>query len=343
MSASSSKPTAIDWVDEVIAAAEVGAIRLPLRQRRPVGRAPKWSTGQPVPPSLARWLAYDAAWFARKRAPFADIESGRLPTVSLLEHVRARLGGAPRPDVLSPSSELADARVFVLRWDFARNVSEVLLVVDTEEPPVLSLRSRRDPFGDELPGFTLGLAWPSFGAWLAGEAGLLERPRGPVAVEVERELGALSLRRFVAGAGPAALRRAKALPSNPAKVPMPPDAVPTKGFAELLREAVEGDDPARIAELCRSPKAMKACRALALIATIEGHERAAIALLDIDPVAPRAMFNAALNGRLEVLRACLERGMDVTAREGGRTPLEEAEANHQTRAAEMIRAHLASC
>ncbi len=335
--------TAPAWVDEIIAAAEVGATRLPLHQRRPVRETPTWSTGEPVPPSLARWLAYDAAWFSRKRAPFADIESGRLRTMSLAEHALTFLGRAPEPGVLEVPTGLSGTAVFVLRRDFARHVSEVLLVDGREEPPVLSLRSRRDPFGDELPGFTLGLAWPSFGAWLAAEAGLLERSRGPIATEVERELGALSLDRLVAGApAPFELRRAKPLPRSAAKVPMPPETIPNKGFAELLREAVEGDDPARIAALCRSPKAVKACRALALIATIEGYERAAIGLLDFDPVAERAMFNAALNGRLEVLRACLDRGMDATAREGGRTPLEEAEANQQTRAAEMIRAHLAS-
>lgn len=334
------KKTATQWVDAVIAAAEVGATRLPLLQRRPLTGPFTWSSGAAAPASLARWLAYDASWFARTRVPFPALAAGQIPTVSLAAQVRSFLAGTPELDTFVLPTALADASALVLRRDFARRTTELALVDGTDEPPILALRQRRDPFGEELPGVTLGLAWPSFGAWLAAQAGIAKRPRSPVAVEIGRELDALALTRFLEGArADAELELAPALAPSPKKVPLPPDAVPKTGFKELLREAVEGDDPARITALCRSPKAIAASRVLALMATIEGYEQAAIALLDFDPLGKRAFFNAAFNGRLEVLRACLDRGMDADEKESGQTPLEIAEARNQQGAIDVLRAH----
>jgi len=303
--ASSVQRTSLEWVHEVIRASSRGNSRLPLFQRRPLPGPFEWSSGGPVPESVSLWLGHDASWFARRRVTFGSLVDGKIPTSTLGVKLKEFLYQTPQQDTFEIPAALESVPCFLLAFDEKRNVSELLLAHETSgEPAVLAMRGL-------TWGASLGVGWPSFGAWLAEQAGLVVRPRTEIEVNIRGTVEAAALTRLVSGEHVGeALALAPELPEKAERIPLEPGVAIKHGFGDLLREAYEGNDAARIRELCRSPKAHKASRGFAREAARSGFEEAAIALLDFDPLAKQALHVAARNGRLKVLRACLARGMD---------------------------------
>ena len=230
-----------------------------------------------VPESVSRWLGYDASWLARRRVPFASLEAGEIPTSTLGAKLREFLQGTPEQDTFEIPAAIEHVACLLLGFDEQRNVSELLLARGTsEEPPVLAMRGLAS-------GVSLGVGWGSFGAWLAEKAGLVGRPRTFIDVQIRGAVEAAALTRLLSGEPVGeALPLAPELPDAIERIPLEPGAAITKGFGDLLREAFEANDPARIREVCRSPKAHKASRGFAREATRLGFEEAAIALLEFD-------------------------------------------------------------
>ncbi len=163
-------------VEQVIARIESGKCELEIVTPRPIPKEKlaklTFPDGKPLPPSLARFLAYDGSWIMRTLGWFDDLEEPTLrpTTVSRLvkRHLNSEFHRAfkklPRP---LPRAE-------ALPLDVGSETMRLLFLGapdDAGEYPVLNVDV------DDMPVVTFES--PGFDTWLAVQAGLIDLEKAP--------------------------------------------------------------------------------------------------------------------------------------------------------------------
>lgn len=248
-------------VDEVIAAVLAGRARIEVVEARPLSAKVlgqlTFSNGGPLPPSLRRWLGFDAGWLARDFGLSRRVRR-RLPVQTIAKAVdEAGLGGGGWGSTVGTLRAAGiDAAVWPL--DCGSDSMRVLYVGardETGEYPVLTI-----DVGDTPQVEVLHTSWAE---WLAAEAGVGEQ-RPPVGgvnlggasvVELigEQWQGSHDGETLWSGTCPVAedrpqrerkpARSATKLPKKPAP------KLPTKRLGAALVEAIKTGDDARADEL----------------------------------------------------------------------------------------------
>lgn len=169
-------PRGAELVDLVIAHVRCGACTLAIPEPRPVPGELldrlAFADGTPLPPSLRRWLAFDAAWLAAATGLMPAVDTARLPGAFLLDLVAQQW---PEHDLAATFADLATAlpaRAVLLDRDETAFRALYLGSPDKHgEYPVLSI-----DIDDPPPIVSADHA--GFDLWLAAMAGLHCRGTG---------------------------------------------------------------------------------------------------------------------------------------------------------------------
>lgn len=165
---SKSHPRGVDLVDLVIARVRAGTSPLRIHEPRPLPRAVverlTFADGAPLPPSLRRWLEFDASWLVRSIELVSSLDDPQLTDRPLAELAAAQWGDDVRPFFAELGTVLPARGAFLDRGCDSFRLLSTGAPDASGEYPVLCLDV------DDMPLAMLETA--GFDLWLASVAGL---------------------------------------------------------------------------------------------------------------------------------------------------------------------------